>query len=103
MPCLSKSKQKLRAQAALAQTSRTASTTQCSTPSVSTSPPAAAASPTPSNTPGVTDEESNDVQKTFKNVCLHLPDSHEGLEEGYHTDDDLLELEDEKLEESLKR
>ena len=95
---------KLQAQAALAWTSRTASTTQCLTSSVSTSPSAAIASLTPSNTPGVVDEESNDVQKTFKNVCLHLLDSHEcPEEEGYHTDDDLSELENKDLEESLKR
>jgi hypothetical protein len=103
MPRPSKSKQNLQAQAALAQSSRTASITQCSTSSVSTSP--AATVSTPSNILGVVDEESNDAQKTFENVCLHSPDSHEGLEEeeGYHTDDDLSELEDEELEESLKR
>ena len=34
---------------------------------------------------------------------MHLPDTSEDLEEGYHTDDDLSELEDGELEESLEK
>jgi hypothetical protein len=70
-------------------------------------PPTSTASPTPPDTPNIlSDEESNDVQKTFENVYLHLPDlSPESPEEedGYHTDDDLSESEDDELEKSLKK
>jgi hypothetical protein len=113
MPPPSKFKKNLRAQAALARYSKTlkASNTQSPTPSESV-PTSSPSSPTvctaPSNTPDtVFGEESNDsdVQETFENVCLHLPDTHEGPagEDGYHSDDDLSELEDEELEESLKK
>ena len=110
MPPPSKFKRNLQAQAALARCSRTskASNAQSPTPSksVPTSPSSHTACTAPSNTPdavfGEKSNESNDsdVQdsETFENVCLHLPDTHEGLEEdGYHTDDDLSELEDEDL------
>ena len=117
MPCVAKSKQNLQAQAALAQSSRTSSTswniTRPSTPSGPSSFSTPTVSPTPPDTPGVlSDEESNDVQETFENVYLHLPDIHgftEDLspgsleeEDGYHTDDDLSELEADELEKSLK-
>jgi len=110
MPRPSKSKQNLQAQAALARCSRSSSniTSQSSTASAlssESSPSAPAVSPTPSlNTPDViVVGESNDIQKTFENECLHLPDIPEDPEEGYHTNDDLSELEDEELEESLKK
>ena len=107
MPPPSKFKKRLQAQAALARCSRT-SLAQSATPSESipTSPSSPTVFTTPSNTPdAVFEEESN--QETFENVCLHLPDTHDGPpepeEDGYHTDDDLSELEDEELEESLKK
>ena len=97
MPHITKSKQNLWAQAALARSSRNSSTsrniTRPSTPSQPSGPPTPAVSPTPPDTPDIlSDEESNDVQETFENVYLHLPDlSPESPEEedGYHTDDDL--------------
>src|SRR5882762_9390496 len=111
MPCITKSKQNLQAQAALARSSRNSSTsrniTRPSTPSQPSGPPTPAVSPTPPDrTDILSDEESNDVQETFENVYLHLPDlSPESPEEedGYHTDDDLSELEDDELEKSLKK
>ena len=71
-------------------------------------------SPTPPDTPDVnSDEESNEVQEISEESYLFLPDIHifaddissETLEEeeGYHTDDDLSEMEDEELQESLKK
>jgi hypothetical protein len=107
MPRPSKSKQNLRAQAAscscpvLLGCSRSSSNiTQSLTASAlssESSPSAPAVSPTPLlHTPDVVVVgESNDIQKTFENECLHLPDTPEDPEEGYHTDDDFSELEDE--------
>ena len=100
MPCITKSKQNLQAQAALAQSSKNSSTsrniTRPSTPSQPLCPPTPAVSPTPPDTPNIlSDEESNDVQETFQNEYLHLPDlspKSPEEEDGYHTDDDLLEL-----------
>lgn len=111
MPYITKSKQNLQAQAALARSSRNSSTswniTRPLTPSQPLGPPTPAVSPTPPDTPNIlSDEESNDVQETFQNEYLHLPDlSPKSLEEedGYHTDDDLSELEDDELEKSLKK
>jgi hypothetical protein len=111
MPRITKSKQNLRAQAALARSSRNPSTsrniTRPSTPSQPSGPPTLAVSPTPPDTPDIlSDEEIDDVQETFKSVYLHLPDlSPKSLDEedGYHTDDDLSELEDDELEKSLKK
>ena len=65
-----------------------------------------AVSPAPLDTAnGLLSEESE--QKTFETVDLPLPDAHGPgsveNEDGYHTDDDLSELEDGELEESLKR
>lgn len=120
MPRITKSKQNLRAQAALARSSRNSSTsrsaTRPSTPSQSSGLSAnttPAVSPTPPDTPAViSDEEGDEVQEISENIYLHLPDiqiiaedpSPESLEdeEGYHTDDDLSELEDDELEKSLK-
>jgi len=73
-----------------------------------------AASTSPLNTPDVvSDEENDEIQENYENVYQYLPNVHifnenpnpESLkkEEGYHTDDDLSELEDDKLEESLKQ
>ena len=102
MPHITKSKQNLWAQAALAQSSRNSSTswniTRPSTPSQPSGPPTPTVSPTPPDTPDIlSDEESNDAQETFENAYLHVPDlSPESPEEedGYHIDDDLSELED---------
>jgi hypothetical protein len=111
MPPPSKFKKKLRAQAALARCSRTSLASKASAQSTTlsksfcTSSSSPTVTTTPSNTPDAAfDEEKESNQETFENVCLHLPDTQEGSEEdGYHTDDDLSELEDEELEESLKK
>ena len=121
MPRITKSKQALRAQAALAQSSKNSSTSQNvtwpSTPSqtlILSAQTTPAVSPTPPDTPDVnSDEESNEVQEISEKSYLYLPNIHifaedpslEALEEeeGYHTDDDLSEMEDEELEESLKK
>jgi len=118
MPRATKSKLKLQAQAALARSSRNSSTsrntTQHSTPLHSSGPSThttPAVSPSPLNTPGVvSDEENEEIQE---NIYQYLPDIHifnvdpspesPEDEEGYHTDDDLSELEDDELEESLKQ
>ena len=121
MPRPSKFKKNLRAQASHAR-SRTslalASNAQSPTPSHSIPNSESPPSPntlctTPSNTldpvfgedSGESNDPDSDVQEILENVsCPHLPDTHEGPEEdGYHTDDDLSELEDEELEESLKK
>ena len=120
MPPPSKFKKKLQAQAALARCSRTSvtslaseskSSAQSATLSepfhTSSSSPTANTTPSTGNTPDAVfdrEKEGNQDSETFENVCLHLPDTQEGSEEdGYHTDDDLSELEDEELEESLKK
>ena len=117
MPRITKSKQNLQAQAALARSSRNSSTsrniTQLSSQSSGpSSHPTPAVSPTPPDTPDVLSNEESDVQRTLENLYLYLPDIHvfedsipESLEEedGYHTDDDLSELEDDELEKSLKK
>lgn len=121
MPHITKSNQDLQAQAVLAWRSRNSSTSwnvtwpstlsQTSIFSVQTTP---AVSPTPPDIPDVnSDEESNEVQEISEESYLYLPDIHilaedispEALEEeeGYHTDDDLSEMEDGELEESLKK
>jgi hypothetical protein len=106
MPPPSKFKKKLQAQAALARSSRS-SLAQSATPSESipTSPssPTVSITPDPSNIPdAVFDEESNLNQgrETFENdVCLHLPDTHEGPEEDrYHTDEAKLRMQCKKPE-----
>jgi hypothetical protein len=49
--------------------------TRPSTPSQPSGPPTPTVSPTPPDTPDIlSDEESNDVQETFENLYLHLPD-----------------------------
>jgi hypothetical protein len=121
MPRVTKSKLNLRAQAALARSSRNLSTsrntTRPSTPSHSSGPSThttPAVSPSPLNTPDVvSDEENDEIQENHENVYQYLPDIHifnenpnlesPEEEEGYHTDDDLSELEDDELEESLKQ
>ena len=117
MPRITKSKQNLQAQAALAQSSRNPSTSQNITqPSSQSSGPSShptpAVSPTPPDTPDVLSDEESDVQQTSENLYLYLPDIHvfEDLipefpeeEDGYRTDDDLSELEDDELEKSLKK
>ena len=74
--------------------------------------PTLAVSPTPPDTPDVLSDEESDVQQTLENLYLYLPDIHvfedlipKSLEEedGYGTDDDLSELEDDELEKSLKK
>src|SRR6267154_6850072 len=117
MPRITKSKQNLQAQAALAQSSRNPSTSQnitqpSSQPSGPSSHPTPAVSPTPPDTPDVLSDEESDVPQTLENLYLYLPDIHvfENLipefpeqEDGYCTDDDLSELEDDELEKSLKK
>ena len=117
MPRITKSKQNLQAQAALARSSRNSSTSRNITqPSSQSSGPSShptpAVSPAPPDTPDVLSNEESDVQRTLENLYLYLPDIHvfedsipESLEEedGYHTDDDLSELEDDELEKSLKK
>jgi len=114
MPHVSKAKQNLHAQAALAWSSRNSTLqniTQPSTASISSPLSTPALSPAPPDTPnGLLGEESDDEQETFEIVDLPIPDVHgdpspESLEdeEGYHTDDDLSELEDDELEKSLER
>ena len=116
MPRITKAKQNLRAQAALARSSRNSTLQNITQPSaVSISSPLStpAVSPAPPDTPnGLLGEESDDEQETFEIVdpVTIVPDVHgepslESLEdeEGYHTDDDLSELEDDELEKSLKR
>ena len=114
MPRVSKAKQNLRAQAALARSSRNSTLqniTQPSTASICSPLSTPALFPAPPDTPnGLLGEESDDEQETFEIVDLPIPDVHgdpspESLEdkEGYHTDDDLSELEDDELEKSLER
>src|SRR6202040_3194763 len=117
MSRITKSKQNLQAQAALARSSRNSSTSRntnqpSSQSSGPSSHPTPAVSPAPTDTPDVLSDEESDVQRTSENLYLYLPDIHvfEDLipespeeEEGYHTDDDLSELEDDELEESLKQ
>ena len=121
MPHVTKSKLNLRVQAALARSSRNSSTsrntTRPTTPSHSLGPSThttLAVSPSPLNAPDVvSDEENDEIQENHENVYQYLPDIHifnenpkpesPEEEEGYHTDDDLSELEDDKLEESLKQ
>ena len=121
MPHITKSMQNLWAQAALAWSSRNSSTsrniTQPSTPSqisIFSAQTTPAVSPIPPDTQDVnSDEESNEVQEISEESYLYVPDIHiftkdlspEALEEeeGYNTDDDLSEMEDEELEESLKK
>ena len=117
MPRITKYKNDLRAQAALARISRNSSTsrnvTRPSIPSQASTQTTPEVSPTPPDMPdGNSDEESNEVQEISEESYLFLPDIHifaedissETLEEeeGYHTDDDLSEMEDEELQESLK-
>ena len=114
----SKFKQSLRAQAALARSSRNLSPSRntnghstplhSSRPSTNTTP---AFSPAPLSTPYIISDEENEIQENI----YDLPDTHipnddqspesslEEEEEGYHTDDDLSKLEDDELEESLKQ
>lgn len=71
-------------------------------------------SPVPPDTPNIhSDDERDENGEISDDVYLHLPDIHiftenanpESLEdeEGYHTDDNMSELEDDELEESLKK
>ena len=118
MACTSKFKQSLWAQAALARSSRNLSPSQNtnghSTPLHSSRPSTntpIAFSPAPLSTPYIISDEENEIQENI----YDLPDTHipnddqspesslEEEEEGYHTDDDLSELEDDELEESLKQ
>jgi hypothetical protein len=116
MPRITKSKQNLQAQAAHARSSRNSSTSRITQPSSQSSGPSShptpAVSPTPPDTPDVLSDEESDVQRTLENLYLYLPDIHvfENLipespeeEDGYRTDDDLSELEDDELEKSLKK
>jgi len=117
MPRVSKAKQNLRAQAALARSSRNSTQQNISQPSAasisrfSTPLSTPAVSPAPSDKPnGLLGEEIDGEQETFEIVDLPIPDVHgdpssEFLEDedGYHTDDDLSELEDNELEKSLER
>jgi len=117
MSRITKSKQNLQAQAALARSSRNSSTSRntnqpSSQSSGPSSHPTPAVSPAPPDTPDVLSDEESDVQRTSENLYLYLPDIHvfEDLipespeeENGYHTDDDLSELEDDELEKSLKK
>ncbi len=104
----------LRAQAALARSSRHSTlqnTTQPSATSISSPFSTPAVSPAPPETPNcLSDEENDDEQEAVEIVDLHIPDvdgdpSQESLEdeEGYHTNDDLSELEDDELEKSLEK
>jgi len=114
MPRATKNKQNLRAQAALARSSRHSTlqnTTQPSATSISSPFSTPAVSPAPPETPNcLSDEENDDEQEAVEIVDLHIPDvdgdpSQESLEdeEGYHTNDDLSELEDDELEKSLEK
>jgi hypothetical protein len=116
MPRITKSKQNLQAQAAHARSSRNSSTSWITQPSSQSSGPSShptpAVSPTPPDSPDVLSDEESDVQRTLENLYLYLPDIHvfENLipespeeEDGYRTDDDLSELEDDELEKSLKK
>jgi hypothetical protein len=114
MPRATKIKQNLCAQAALAQSSRHSTLqniTQPSAASISSSLSTPAVSPAPPETPNCfSDEENDEEQEAFEIVDLHIPDVHgdpspESLqdEEGYQTDDDLSELEDDELEKSLEK
>ena len=111
MPRATKTKQNLRAQAALARSSRHSTLqniTQPSAASISSPLSTPAVSPAPPETPNCLSDEEND--EAVEIVDLHIPDVHghpspESLEdeEGYHTDDDLSELEDDELEKSLEK
>ena len=117
MSPITESKQNLKAQAALAQNSRNPSTSQnitqmSSQSSGPSSHPTPAVSPTTPNTPDVLSDEESDVLQTLENLYLYLSDIHvfevlipEFLEEedGYCSDDNLSELEDDELEKSLKK
>ena len=112
-----KTKQAALARAALARSSRHSSSslnnTRPSTPSqLSKHSPhlTPAISPTPPDTPAaVSEDEDQANEEISEGVFEHLTDTDapdvELLEEeeGYHTDDDLSELEDDELQESLRK
>ena len=67
-------------------------------------------SPAPLSTPYIISDEENEIQENIYDLPdTHIPNDNQSPEssleeeEGYHTDDDLSELEDDELEESLKQ